>query len=1289
MPFKPFAHLARVSFAKGIAHGYAPPAVFAGQSSYATTTNSLGQFHNYPANKFAAKATHLTNAFGASSSSGAGSGAGAKAGHTTQASGGDPGLAQYYAAWQHAQQTGDDSEWKQHQSARRIGWKSPSKAAGPKSTQRLDSARPIDLLRPSSYLTSNRAYSESAAQDIRDAEDVLEEAEALAKVDEAIAKEIEDVKASHATAAEDISIEAGPDESGVQQHLSQPSSSDDAVQEESSSESSDLQASTQLTSPVSEAADTISTKIVELGNRHQYGDIPALFESMLRDRLTPTTQAYNHIIFAAIKLSGNDYQVWPRALEIYSNMTSHSAEPDAETYAILIDFLSQRVLQVKEIKQTLDLRGARYGNADGSFALESDNVANELYSADNSDVFATKLFRVARAKIPGFTLPVQTYSLLLEACTQSENVADLHTVLSDMAEQTLTVPHHLFPSLIKLYGKHQNISGAQSLYADYRDAAIARGLNNQLDNQVYAALVLAFHQCGMKTSADSFYGKIIESLHEASDAALLQTQLSDTVFLEALLPHQLQQSEYAIALALTQAQEVSASAKHTAYSRITSEAADADETIVAEKAFSLIQTKDALNSAAISLSAMHLRQGRLSEAQATMTAGMTVSSVDFAFMYTRAMISQGKLVEGLDVARQMFDQLRHGANNAADHAVITSSVDQAIVQFGKLLNTQPLTSQLCISLLRAMVENGGFVTPVAQHAVASLGPQCVHELSAQDIAFALHVQATMLLKATAVPHDIADMERFSHLLETVMSRRIAMDPATIAVVSEGLELTKGMRQDLEGKWHAMLNPAPRTLTQAFSPVPPSPSLMKPAVDMYDPYAFNSDFGASKRIEDQLETTAGRPENHLSDSLNRYRNVRRTGRHLTYRAYGKLITAASKTKQKHLIHEIFGMAQADVPFTAQYASVQAGWVTIFDAMVSACLTIGDRQLAAKFHQDLLDMGATPSANTFGIYITTLEGTFDEATEAVKIFQRAIAEGVEPTVFLYNAVIGKLGKARRIDDCLYYFGDMQNRSVIPTSVTYGTLVNALCRTSEERFAEEMFDEMESRPNYKPRAAPYNSIIQYFLNTKHDRAKVLAYYERMQKLNIKPTNHTYKLLIETHASLQPVNLEAAETVLRDMKAAGMFPDSVHYGTLIHAKGCVMHDMAGARATFDSVLGEGRIRPNDNLYQNLLEAMVANHQVAQTDDILADMKRHGVSMTPYIANTLIHGWASEGDIEKAQTIYEKLASRREPSTYEAMTRAFLSAGRREDAEKVVAECLSKGYPSAVADKVAGLLGA
>ena len=82
-------------------------------------------------------------------------------------------------------------------------------------------------------------------------------------------------------------------------------------------------------------------------------------------------------------------------------------------------------------------------------------------------------------------------------------------------------------------------------------------------------------------------------------------------------------------------------------------------------------------------------------------------------------------------------------------------------------------------------------------------------------------------------------------------------------------------------------------------------------------------------------------------------------------------------------------------------------------------------------------------------------------------------------------------------------------------------------------------------------------------------------------------------------------------------------------------------------------------------------------------------MELTPYIANTLIHGWAAQKDISKAREIYDAVGrERREPSTYEAMTRAFLAVEERDNAQGVVREMLGRGYPAAVVNKVLELLG-
>jgi pentatricopeptide repeat protein len=566
-----------------------------------------------------------------------------------------------------------------------------------------------------------------------------------------------------------------------------------------------------------------------------------------------------------------------------------------------------------------------------------------------------------------------------------------------------------------------------------------------------------------------------------------------------------------------------------------------------------------------------------------------------------------------------------------------------------------------------MPVTSAFIEPTAMYAVALIGSGQVTEGLVQSEQMFRRIKAS----ATDTKSTLSDeVDEGMEFVSRFMAERGISDPRpTVA--------------------------APIYQQESFTPTSYAASIAPPPYeDSYDPYAASTDFKGSALIADELERgNGGRARvSRLNEALARFRNIRRAGRHPRYITYAKLISAAAREDRMNLVHDILGMARTDVPLQTQYSLVRYGWVSILDAMVGACLTLGNRTLAAQYHQELLDMGAAPTANTFGLYITTLKEstkTFDEASEAVKIFHRAKSEGVEPSSFLYNALIGKLGKARRIDDCLFYFAEMRSLGIRPTSVTYGTIVNALCRVSDEKFAEELFEEMESMPNYKARPAPYNSLMQFFLTTKREKSKVLAYYERMKSKGIQPTNHTYKLLIDTHATLEPVNMSAAEAVLDVIRSNGEKPEAVHYASLIHAKGCVMHDVDGARAIFDAVLADPSIHPQACLYQALFEAMVANHQFSDTESILQDMSSRRVEMTPYIANTLIHGWANEKNIEKSKAIFTAVGrEKREPSTYEAMTRAYLAVEDRQSAKAVVQEMLSRGYPSAVSGKIMELVG-
>lgn len=1266
MVFKSFS-LARTSLAKGFTHGYAQSVVAGVSQNNPLATLQHDRYRKGHKQQYAFASNSTTNAIKALDAARA---------HEHQ----DSGLAAYYTAWQKTQKT-ENKEWSQYQFRKLIEYDpqhASKEAAEAKEKDVVEEASEPTLARA----VVNRAYSTSQVEDFKKAVgDEQAEEIALAQVDEAIAQEALKIRAVN-----DAIKEAETQLSPVQEKRSH-------------TPAAYTPPSSLLPSPFDEIEE-YTAQLEKLAANRKYAEIPAVFESMLLDGVKPSATAYNYLLSAAINLPRPRHQVVPKALDVYSDMLRRRVAPDTATYTALIELLSVRSLEVVSMSQVYEEKRLRYGGLEeeGKFMLQSNETDYAILSEDGSLSVAVKLFDAAVKVEAGQKLSEKTYRLLVTACAEGERVEDMVRIYSHMESRRVTPAADMFVPMIHAFGKSGDLRSAVECFDEYKALAVANDSGSvqlvRKDKDVYAALIKAYAICDRLEGGQKFLSKVEAALAGPEDV----TSLRDIVGLKALLPAWLNSGSFKEAY--THATEsLSPQAQHIAMAAICIKAADRDAMDVATEAFDALPAEVDLARPAMAMGAMHTRNGNIEAAEVFWRMlELSPTKPDFiepTAMHSVALIGSGHAERGLRQGRQMFDRIRDTVSGSQAKMEVVEHIDEAIEVMGQFMMKRGifLPPRASMELMWTMIENGGLVTPVAHHLLSGMGPEAIAQLNFDDVTLLMQVQSGIILQSAEV--DAAHAARFAHLLEVITSVGTPVNKTTSGLVEKVLAALD--RGDLQHRWYSYKHPAPESM---YSLAPfaayPAPAPVVPAVptfeDQFDPYAASTDNKGSVAITELLEKIHGRTASHLNEALMKFKNMRRAGRHPRFFTYAKLITAAAKEDRLTLAHDILNLAKQDVPLLPQYRIVRYGWVTILDAMVAACLTCGQRDLAARYHQDLLDMGAAPTANTFGLYITTLKEstkTFDEASEAVKIFLRAKAEGVEPSSFLYNALIGKLGKARRIDDCLFYFSEMRNLGIRPTSVTYGTIVNALCRVSDEKFAEELFEEMESMPNYKPRPAPYHSMMQFFLTTKRDRSKVLAYYERMRSKRIEPTTHTYKLLIDTYATLEPVDMDAAESVLEQIRIAGAVPEAVHYSSLIHAKGCVAHDMEGARRLFDTVLADARIRPQACLYQALFESMVANHQIADTDAVLADMQARRVEITPYIANSLIHGWALAQNIDKAKTIYEAVAeSRREPSTYEAMTRAYMAVEDRAAAMAVVNEGLSRGYPAAVAGKILELVG-
>lgn len=450
---------------------------------------------------------------------------------------------------------------------------------------------------------------------------------------------------------------------------------------------------------------------------------------------------------------------------------------------------------------------------------------------------------------------------------------------------------------------------------------------------------------------------------------------------------------------------------------------------------------------------------------------------------------------------------------------------------------------------------------------------------------------------------------------------------------------------------------------------------------------------------------GRPMNNYRISHERIMRLIESSSTLSQSLQGEVYLKAvlhfSRVSRADYMQEILDLAIKVFPNILRSSDmVPAAMAILYDTAIVAFNELHDNENAQVYHDKIIDLGFVPSANAYASFIAKMNENIyrDTATRARFIFEEAMKFGVQPNEYLYNTVIGKMAKARRNTEALAMFDEMKSIGLSPNGVTYGTVINSCCRVGYSARAEELLAEMERLPRQHSRIAPYNTLIQHFVQVKKDRAKAFHYWDRLRARAIPPTAHSYRLLIEAHGHLTPADPVAAESVLGLMQAARIPTEAIHHAAMIHMYGTVLHDLEAANTYLTRIMTRGgpdgrKILPNDIIYQSIIEAHVKADDYDGMQGHLMTMKEHGVQMNAYITNLAIEGCGKKMEVDRAREFFDALPTDgagslgKEPSTYEAMIRAYMTCQQPEQAAEILKLLKQQQYPDAVVHRVTALL--
>ncbi|RCH98515.1 hypothetical protein CU098_007515, partial [Rhizopus stolonifer] len=362
--------------------------------------------------------------------------------------------------------------------------------------------------------------------------------------------------------------------------------------------------------------------------------------------------------------------------------------------------------------------------------------------------------------------------------------------------------------------------------------------------------------------------------------------------------------------------------------------------------------------------------------------------------------------------------------------------------------------------------------------------------------------------------------------------------------------------------------------------------------------------------------------------------------------------------------------------------------------------GDMVNAKKYYEQIKLMGRYPDGNGYAsLLLGSAKCATDEATDALIIYDEAKRRDVKPTTFFYNVVISKLAKARKLDAAMKLFEEMQSFKIMPNSITYGAIISACVRAGSEPLAHKLFDEMLASPSFQPRIGPFNNMIQFYVRQQPDRERALEYFAELRRRHIKPSAHTYKLLMEAYSLIAPYDMPTAHCMLSDMERCDHIrPQGTHYATLIYSYGTLQHDVQSAERVFQEMETK-HVTKDEVVYQAMLDTLVSNDQLERAEQLYTEMQGSiQKSSSPYIENVFIRGYGQKGLLEKAKAMFDAMTDDkingeddcsviREPSTYEAMVRAYVVNDKMAEAKHILELMLEREFPEKVTSLVAELI--
>ncbi|CAI9292121.1 unnamed protein product [Lactuca saligna] len=285
-------------------------------------------------------------------------------------------------------------------------------------------------------------------------------------------------------------------------------------------------------------------------------------------------------------------------------------------------------------------------------------------------------------------------------------------------------------------------------------------------------------------------------------------------------------------------------------------------------------------------------------------------------------------------------------------------------------------------------------------------------------------------------------------------------------------------------------------------------------------------------------------------------------------------------------------------------------------------------------------------------------------------------IKPDIVTFGMLVNHLCKAHRVDDALDMLKKMKEGSdgisIKPDVILYNTVIDGLCKVGRQAEGFLLMEQMKSEHNCAPNVVTYNCLIDGFCKSGEiERAHEL--FDQMDKENVAPNVITMNTLVDGMCKNGRIS-NAMEFFRKMQEEKGIKGNAVTYSTLISAF-CNVNNMDRAMRLFDEMESLGS--PDALAYYSLISGLTLAGRPDDAAFIASKMKKSGFLPDLLTYNTLIGGFCRKKKLDKAVEILKDMEdSKIKPDsvTYNTLISYFTQNGDFGTAHKFLKQMVKDG---------------